>query len=626
MRPPSRALVLAAGFGTRMRPFTDDRPKPLLPFWGRPVLAHTLAMLRDWGVRDVLVNAHHRAGDLMDWLRLHPTPGLRVSISFEPEILGTGGPLARAAWWVDASPEPFWICNGDIAARVDPAPLLRDFHRHRPLASLWMLPDRGPRTVRVERGLVTDFAVKPAGADGTFTFSGLHLVSPRIRAFSGPEVFSSIIDAYRAAQQAGESVRGVAVPGSWWADLGTPEQLLKAHEESAAWMGSSNRHGDGFVALAPDTVVHPRARLRNVVVDEGVVLRAGARLTDAVVGRGTVVDGPATRAVVPARVALTATEWTALRAAVPKAGEHTAAECLDLRGSDRIFLRLRSGRWTGIAVRHGTQRKENENFTPLARFLARAGVPAPRILLDLPDQRFFVMEDLGTRDLLAAVKDASPARLRRLYHPVLELAARLHTRAHKLARRVKPPLQTSFDPALWTWEHNLFREQFLERVHKLTPEQCAPILRDLAGVAARLHAAPPSLVHRDFQSTNVILRREGPAIIDFQGMRFGPAAYDVASLLADPYVMLPAAVQDALVNDYAELTGDAGILDLFPCAAIQRLAQALGAYGRLGSAAATRRFLQYIPPALAMMERLAARVEGVDALRAFLRGVAGKPN
>ena len=127
---PRRAILLAAGFGSRLQPLTFRIPKPLIPLWGRPLLLHNLDLLHQWGVRDVLINLHHEPGPLVNLIRtLSPPADLHIQFSFEPEILGTGGALRRAAWFL--SDEPLWILNADIAADLDPRILLRPFARER---------------------------------------------------------------------------------------------------------------------------------------------------------------------------------------------------------------------------------------------------------------------------------------------------------------------------------------------------------------------------------------------------------------------------------------------------------------------------------------------------------------
>jgi aminoglycoside/choline kinase family phosphotransferase len=156
----------------------------------------------------------------------------------------------------------------------------------------------------------------------------------------------------------------------------------------------------------------------------------------------------------------------------------------------------------------------------------------------------------------------------------------------------------------------------------LEDAQIAPLRRDLRRVGRKLAQAPSVLVHRDLQSSNILLQdgsprsgRGEPWFIDFQGMRYGPAVYDLASLLCDPYVALPGPLQEELVEQYARSSRNpASIRGLFWHAAVQRLGQALGAYGRLSESAETEYFKQYIPPAMEMLARAVSRVSDLPAL------------
>ena len=151
MKAPSKAVILAAGLGTRMRPLTCATPKPLLPLWGVPLLDHTLNLLRAWGVRDVLLNLHHGADAIVRHVRTRPPPSLRIAFSFEPAILGTGGALRRAEWFPDD--DPFWMVNADIAADVNPAPFLRAGRRTTFSAARGVR--RAPRAVSLRNGETT---------------------------------------------------------------------------------------------------------------------------------------------------------------------------------------------------------------------------------------------------------------------------------------------------------------------------------------------------------------------------------------------------------------------------------------------------------------------------------------
>ena len=196
-RSPDKALVLAAGFGTRMRPLTSLVPKPLLPLWGRPIIDRALDLLRGWGVREVLVNLHHGADAMLDWARRRPDDGLRISLSFESDILGTGGALRRGAWFFGG--EPFWIVNADIAAEVPRAPFLRALRHPRTLAALWLHGTRGPRTVEMQDGRIGAFRSHRPGTPGTYTFCGLQLVRPETLRYVPETGFATLVQVYVAA-------------------------------------------------------------------------------------------------------------------------------------------------------------------------------------------------------------------------------------------------------------------------------------------------------------------------------------------------------------------------------------------------------------------------------------------
>ena len=156
-------------------------------------------------------------------------------------------------------------------------------------------------------------------------------------------------------------------------------------------------------------------------------------------------------------------------------------------------------------------------------------------------------------------------------------------------------------PRLYKWE----REFLCSNFYAATPLWSRRYPEHTGGTRVRaiLLASPYTLIHRDMQSTNILYRGNTPCFIDFQGMRFGPAAYDLASLLCDPYVELPTAYLPKLLTYYnRHLPSERRIMEnVFWHAAVERLAQALGAYGRLGAEPATRRFLRFIPPALRQM-------------------------
>lgn len=593
--PPTRAFVLAAGFGTRMLPITRDLPKPMLPVWGIPAIERTFRMLRRWGVRDVLVNLHHRPDEIRRHVATRRPDGLSITFSHERDILGTGGALAHARNWVEAG--PFWMINADVVCDLDPKPIARSFRPDRTIASVWLHPTRGPRTVETRRGCVVHWRSRNAA-----TFCGLQLLDPRILEYIPPRGESSIITAYERAAADGWKVAGVAVPGAFWADIGTPAQYLEAHRELRAVRV--------FRSVDPTARVARGAIVRNSVVMAGARIRSGARVENAVIGRGAVVRGDVRYIAMPAERALTAPETRAVRALGWRAQETTALP-LGPRGSARSFTRLQRGRDSVMLVHYNPDRFENTLYAGHARFLARLGVPVPAVRVDRPRDCITILDDAGDESLQSLVPRAGRDEVARRYRRVLDAMLVFHERGVVAARRAKWTLVPAFRERLYRWEHDYFAEHFLAKRMGLSESGIRALKRDLWRIAQRLLDAPAALVHRDLQSSNVLLRGDAIVLIDFQGMRYGPAAYDLASLLCDPYVSLPDGLRDELLAHYLARSAHADAVRAgFWPAAVQRLGQALGAYARLGSDPDTRAFAAHIPPALRMLRLALRRVYG----------------
>jgi aminoglycoside/choline kinase family phosphotransferase len=304
-----------------------------------------------------------------------------------------------------------------------------------------------------------------------------------------------------------------------------------------------------------------------------------------------------------------------------------SVEPIEKGGSGRKFWRILNAGTSCILVRYKTDRPDNAGYADIARFLARVGVRVPQILLHDAAEGILVMEDVGIDDLFSFRNAAWPER-RRLYELTLDQIALLHTHAHLTDGC--PPLQPPFDEALYTWEQEYFIEHCLGRHFGVRETDIATHIERarLRDIAAQLAAEPRCLVHRDFQSQNVMIRDGQPAFIDFQGLRPGLAQYDLASLLLDPYVSLPESERQTLLAHYATIA-PAGNPDhfraLYDLCAMQRLMQALGAYGKLGHTDARTHFLRHIPAAISLLREVLAKIPGMEKLAGLFASLsAGK--
>jgi N-acetylmuramate 1-kinase len=278
-------------------------------------------------------------------------------------------------------------------------------------------------------------------------------------------------------------------------------------------------------------------------------------------------------------------------------------------GSDRQFWRGAGNAAGLIAVHYGPDKAENSRYAHCADFLHRHGVRVPAVLAHDEAWRRILMEDAGSDDLWTHRDEPWSVR-RELYAKALREAARLHSLDLRQAEE-ENVVREPFDEHLYRWEQEYFFTNFLG------PENAAQARADvpLDKQARDLAALPRVLVHRDFQSQNVMVGNGEVTLIDFQGMRAGLAGYDVASLLYDPYVVLTEDERDELSAQYLSMAGrtDAGAWhDELQACARQRLMQALGAYGFLGLVKGKTAFLRHIPVA---SERLAELCETDPAWR-----------
>jgi aminoglycoside/choline kinase family phosphotransferase len=291
------------------------------------------------------------------------------------------------------------------------------------------------------------------------------------------------------------------------------------------------------------------------------------------------------------------------------------------RGSDRTFFRLKWNREnSAILIHYDPKRVENGYYADIAAFLLKIDVPVPRLIRHNPAGCLIVMEDLGGTDLWSFRKTAWEAR-QGLYHKVLTVTHRLHSFPKDDFPSGQVRLSEGFGPHLYRWERDYFRDHFVTDVCGIKP---GPFFQkeletELSALADRVGSVARCLVHRDLQSQNVMIRDGDPFFIDFQGMRFGSPFYDLGSLLCDPYADFSEEEQNGLLSFYYDLQkwnlDWAAFQNAFREASVQRLMQALGAYGFLGLKKGLKAFLEHIPSGLRNLQRAASQVRSLHRLQ-----------
>ena len=240
-----KAMILAAGLGTRLRPLTDDRPKALVEIAGHTLLEIALLRLRTFGVCDVIVNVHHYAEMMVEYLTANNSFGMHVEVSREDVLLDTGGGLKKAAhFFLDRLDEPFILHNVDVLSTIDLEKMVRHHADRSALATLALQDRETSRYLLFDsRGLLCG---RRAGRDGNpelvrtapevhaLAFSGVHVISPRIFAVMNEEGAFSIISSYLRLAAENEQIIAFQADEYYWRDLGKPESIREASADVAS--------------------------------------------------------------------------------------------------------------------------------------------------------------------------------------------------------------------------------------------------------------------------------------------------------------------------------------------------------------------------------------------------------
>jgi NDP-sugar pyrophosphorylase family protein len=249
-----KAMILAAGLGTRLRPLTDNRPKALVELSGRTLLEITLSRLRTFGISEVIVNVHHFADMVIDYLKSNNNFGMRIEVSREDVLLDTGGGLKKAAWFFLEDharlDEPFLLHNVDVISAIDLRRMVQFhseshalttlavqdretsryllFNEHLQLCGRRAGPGLNSGPTPSQRPDQKPEIVRPSVRLQPLAFSGIHVISPRLLPMLTEEGVFSIIPSYLRLAAQGENILAFRADEYYWRDLGRPADLAQA--------------------------------------------------------------------------------------------------------------------------------------------------------------------------------------------------------------------------------------------------------------------------------------------------------------------------------------------------------------------------------------------------------------
>jgi mannose-1-phosphate guanylyltransferase len=296
-----KAMILAAGLGTRLLPYTLKRPKPLFPVLNKPLLQLTAARIARAGFSEIVINCHHLRDQIVEVFKAEK----EIVLQQEKEILGTGGGLRKALPHFDN--DPVLVVNGDIYHSID----YRDvysFHNKSNYDATLVLHEY-PRfnDVRIDDDLmVTDFSASEESTGRVLAFTGIHVVNPEILETIPENTPFCIIDCYRKLLEKGGKIKAYFAKDRFWTDMGTPEDYLKLHEgllkghiplyeelnenfTEAPFIGSGEASAAGnpefldWVCIGKGATIGSDTTLQRSVIWDGADVPAGTTVRDAII-------------------------------------------------------------------------------------------------------------------------------------------------------------------------------------------------------------------------------------------------------------------------------------------------------------------------------------------------------
>jgi len=287
-----KAMIMAAGFGTRLRPLTDKIPKALIPILNRPILEWNIEYLSKYGIKDIIINAHYHAPQIQDYISSCKIPGVNLTLSPEEEILGTGGGLAKCRAFLED--DTFIVINSDILTNIDLDSAVKD-HLESGDPVTMVLHDC-TRFNQID--ITADNKVKiihTATAPGRLAFTGIHVLEPEIFNLLPKQGYADIIPAcYNPMLETGGAINAFIVSNHYWYDIGTIESYLKASEDllnikNTQFVKGENTQIDLSVTLKNWAVIGNNVRIeKNAVIDstviwDNVIIKEGMQIKDSVV-------------------------------------------------------------------------------------------------------------------------------------------------------------------------------------------------------------------------------------------------------------------------------------------------------------------------------------------------------
>lgn len=282
--PITKAFILGAGLGTRLRPLTTILPKPLVPVWNEPLIYHALRHCKEAGIQNFAINTHHLAERWQEFFPQNTFEDTSIELFHEQNLLETGGGIKNIAPFIED--DAILVYNGDIITDLDIKGLIKAHSESDNIATLAVKSEGANCNIAVKNNQVIDIRHDLGINPGTHQFTGIYCISASILKFIPENTKISIIPAFLEAVKLGK-VGTFDADGTNWEDIGTLEAYKAIHNDS-----NLSDSKQSFISSTAE--VEEGAELQNCIIWNGATIKSTAHLTDCIVTEGAVVDSKQT--------------------------------------------------------------------------------------------------------------------------------------------------------------------------------------------------------------------------------------------------------------------------------------------------------------------------------------------
>ncbi len=601
MNEPINCFILSAGLGERLKPITDQIPKPLIPILGKPALQYVIERISSIKPKKIGINLHHKKDMIVDWLSSQNVFDFqRITFFYEEKLLGTGGALKNAEIFLRDN--HFLVYNSDILSDIDLDRLIKYHLSSDNIATLAVHDCPAYNSLEIDKNSFLK-GVAAKENPSLFAFTGIAIYSTDFLKFI-PEGFSSVVSGWKNAISAGAKIACLHFNKHIWSDIGTPTtyastiiKMLKSDGESIYIHPSikypQNIGLNGYLVVEKNSIIKNGTSFKNCILLPNSYAEV-AKHENCIIGNGF-------------KIQLVEDVFT---------GDYDTGTRghIGHGGSERKYFRINTEGRSHIFMQTNHIDPDFCRQIQLTQFFNNLDIPVPKLIEVDYQKHQAVFEDLGDISLYSWLK--IPRLLddvELIYKKVIDSLLLIHVKAARHIHKCPEINLRVFDYDHLRWESDYFMKRFLFDIKNIQPKDIDSIYKEFHKLALEIDSFKKGLMHRDFQSQNIMIATDNTVrIIDYQGARIGPQAYDVASILWDPYYRLDDDMRNRLLEYYINklsigMPGEMGfskdefLQNLMLCR-LQRHMQALGAYGFLSKVKGKTFFLKHVPEGLRLLK------------------------